>query len=132
MRHKIKIVTKRKIIIKYKKLNLNCNLLFMIYCQVVLLFRLQNQRIVKNILSMSCIQKKSLKGKLFVLSVKVLSPYNNKWVDASSFMDRRFGLTISTFDCLIFWKLEQWRRLCLVNSVSLLQLQIRFRESQKL
>ena len=37
------------------------------------------------------------KKKVFVLSVKVLSPYNNKWVNASSFMDRRFGLTILRF-----------------------------------
>ena len=38
-----------------------------------------------------------LKRKLFVLPVKVLSPYNNKWVNVSSFMDRRFGLIILTF-----------------------------------
>ena len=37
------------------------------------------------------------KGKVFVLSVKVLSPCNNNWVNASSFMDKRFGLTILTF-----------------------------------
>ena len=53
------------------------------------------------------------KRKAFVLSIKVLSPYSNKWVNASSFMDRRFGLTILTFcrrDCLSFLKFEQWRR----------------------
>ena len=53
------------------------------------------------------------KRKTFVLSIKVLSPYSNKWVNASSFMDRRFGLTILTFcrrDCLSFLKFEQWRR----------------------
>ena len=37
------------------------------------------------------------KRKLFVLPVKVLSPYSNKWVNVSSIMDRRFGLIILTF-----------------------------------
>ena len=37
-----------------------------------------------------------VKRKVFTLSVKVLSPYSNKWANASSFMDRRFGLTILT------------------------------------
>ena len=32
------------------------------------------------------------KRKVFLLSVKVLSPYNKKWVNASSFVDRRLGL----------------------------------------
>ena len=36
------------------------------------------------------------KMKVFVLSLKVLSPYNNKWVNASAFMDRRLGLKIVT------------------------------------
>ena len=52
------------------------------------------------------------KRKVFVLSVKELSPYNNKWVNTSSFVDRRSGLTILTFcrrDCLLFLKFEQWR-----------------------
>ena len=38
------------------------------------------------------------------------SVYSNKWVNASSFMDRRFGLTILTFcrmDYLLFLKFEQ-------------------------
>ena len=51
------------------------------------------------------------KRKVFVLSV--IAPCNNKWVNASSFMDRRFGLTILTFcrrDCFSFFKFEQWRR----------------------
>ena len=38
-----------------------------------------------------------LKRKLFVLPVKALSPYSNKCVNVSSFMDRRFGLIILTF-----------------------------------
>ena len=62
------------------------------------------------------------KRKVFVLSVTELLPYNNKWVNVSSFMDRRFGLTILTFyrrDC---FKFEQWRRQCLVDSVALPQL----------
>ena len=39
------------------------------------------------------------RGKVFVLSVKVLlsHSYSNKWVNASSFIDRRFVLTILTF-----------------------------------
>ena len=37
------------------------------------------------------------KTKVFVLSVKVLLQYRNKWVNTSSFMDRRFVLTIRTF-----------------------------------
>ena len=37
------------------------------------------------------------KRKVFVLSVKVLLPYSNKWLNASSLMDRRFGLTILIF-----------------------------------
>ena len=32
--------------------------------------------------------------KVFVLSVQVLSPYKSKWVNKSSFMDRRLGLRI--------------------------------------
>ena len=47
-----------------------------------------------------------LKREIFVLSVKVLLPYSNKWVSASSFMDRKFGLTILTFckrGCLTNW-----------------------------
>ena len=36
------------------------------------------------------------KRKVFMLSVKVLSPYSNRWVNASSFMDKRFGLTTTT------------------------------------
>ena len=42
------------------------------------------------------------KGKVFLLSVKVLLPYSNKCVNASLLMDMRFGLTILTFcrrDC---------------------------------
>ena len=35
--------------------------------------------------------------KVFVLSVKVLLQYRNKWVNTSSFMGRRFVLTIRTF-----------------------------------
>ena len=53
------------------------------------------------------------KRKVFVLSVKVLSPYSNKWVNALSFLDRRFGLTSPTLcrrDCLLFLKFEQCRR----------------------
>ena len=58
------------------------------------------------------------KRKVSVLSVlkcycvKVLSPYNNKWVNESSFMDNIFGLTILTFcrrQCLSFLKFEQGR-----------------------
>ena len=52
------------------------------------------------------------KRKAFVLSVKVLSPYSNNCVNASSFMDSRFGLTILTFcrrDFLSFLKFKQWR-----------------------
>ena len=47
------------------------------------------------------------KRKVFVLSIKVLLPYNNKWVSASSLIDRRLGLTILTFcrrDSLSFFK----------------------------
>ena len=40
---------------------------------------------------------KELKRKVLVLSVKVLLPCSNKWVNASLFMDRRFGLTVPTF-----------------------------------
>ena len=61
-------------------------------------------------ISLKCI----LKRKVFVLFVKALSPHSNKWVNASSFIDRRFGLTILTFcgrDCLSLLKFEQWRRL---------------------
>ena len=47
-------------------------------------------------------------------------------------MNTRFGLTILTLDCLPFWKIEQWKRLCLVDSVALLQLQIGFSEPRKL
>ena len=60
-----------------------------------------------------------------VFAYPLLSPCNNKWVNASSFMDRRFGLTILTFyrrDCFSFFKFEQWRRQCLVDSVALPQL----------
>ena len=49
------------------------------------------------------------KTKEFVLSVKVLLLYNNKWVSTSSIIDRRFGLAILTFckrDCLSFRKFE--------------------------
>ena len=49
------------------------------------------------------------KRKIFVLPVKVSSSYNIKWVNASSFMGRRLGLTILTFwtrDCLSFLKFE--------------------------
>ena len=53
------------------------------------------------------------KRKIFVLSVKVLSPYSDKWVNASSFMDRRLALTVLIFcrrDFLSFLKFEHWRR----------------------
>ena len=53
------------------------------------------------------------KRKVFVLSVTGLLPYNNKWVNVSSFMDRRFWLTILTFcrrECLSFLQFEQWRK----------------------
>ena len=62
------------------------------------------------------------KREVFVLSVRVVSPYTNKWVSASSFMDRTFELTNLTFfrrDCLSFLKFEQWRKYCLVDSVAL-------------
>ena len=53
---------------------------------------------------------KEFKRKVFALSVKVLSPYNNKWVKKSLFMDRKSGLTILTFcrrENLSFLKFEQ-------------------------
>ena len=53
------------------------------------------------------------KRKVFLLSGKVLFPYSNKWVNASSFMDMRFRLAVLTFfrrDCLSNLKFEQWRR----------------------
>ena len=53
------------------------------------------------------------KRKVFVLSVTGLLPYNNKWVNVPSFMDRRFWLTILTFcrrECLSLLKFEQWRK----------------------
>ena len=84
---------------------------------------------------------KELKRKVLVLSVKVLLPCSNKWVNASLFMDRRFGLTVSTFstweltvptfstwDSLSFFKSEQWRW-CLINSIALNQ--IAFSKSRK-
>ena len=64
-----------------------------------------------------------------------MSLYNNKWVNASLFMDRRFRLTILKVyrrDCLSFLKMEQWRKSCLVDSIAFPQLQIWFSESQKL
>ena len=77
---------------------------------------------------------KEFTRKVFLISVKVLSPYNNKWVNAFSFMDRRFGLTILTFcrrNCLSFLKFEQRRKTCLAGSITLPQLQIGFSESRK-
>ena len=84
---------------------------------------------------------KELKWKVLVLSVKVLLPCSNKWVNASLFMDRRFGLTVPTFstweltvpifstwDSLSFFKSEQWRW-CLINSIALNQ--IAFSKSRK-
>ena len=84
---------------------------------------------------------KELKRKVLVLSVKVLLPCSNKWVNASLFMDRRFGLTVPTFstweltvptfstwDSLSFFKSEQWRW-CLINSIALNQ--IAFSKSRK-
>ena len=84
---------------------------------------------------------KELKRKVLVLSVKVLLPCSNKWVNASLFMDRRFGLTVPTFstweltvptfstwDSLSFFKSEQWRW-CLINSRALNQ--IAFSKSRK-
>ena len=47
------------------------------------------------------------------LSIKVLLPYNDKCVNTSSIMDRRFGLKIITFcrrDCLSFLKFKQGRK----------------------
>ena len=35
------------------------------------------------------------KGKVFVLSVKILSSYSTKWVNASSFMDRKIKVKIA-------------------------------------
>ena len=75
------------------------------------------------------------KRKVLMLSLKVLSPNDNKWVNASSFMDRRLGLTILTFcrrDCFSRLKFDQWRRYCVVDSVALPQLKIGFTESRKL
>ena len=84
---------------------------------------------------------KELKRKVLVLSVKALLPCSNKWVNASLFMDRRFGLTVPTFstweltvptfstwDSLSFFKSEQWRW-CLINSIALNQ--IAFSKSRK-
>ena len=84
---------------------------------------------------------KELKRKVLVLSVKVLLSCSNKWVNASLFMDRRFGLTVPTFstweltvptfstwDSLSFFKSEQWRW-CLINSIALNQ--IAFSKSRK-
>ena len=84
---------------------------------------------------------KELKRKVLVLFVKVLLPCSNKWVNASLFMDRRFGLTVPTFstweltvptfstwDSLSFFKSEQWRW-CLINSIALNQ--IAFSKSRK-
>ena len=53
------------------------------------------------------------KRKLLLLCAKVLSAHNNKWDDASSFKDRRFGLSVLTIckrDYLSFLELEQWKR----------------------
>ena len=75
------------------------------------------------------------KRKVFVLSVKVFSPYNNEWINTSSFMDRKFGLTTVTFcrrDCLSFLKFEQWRKQRIVDSIAFSQIQIGFSESRKL
>ena len=37
------------------------------------------------------------KRKIFLLLVTALLPYNNKWVNAPSFIDRRFGLKFYHF-----------------------------------
>ena len=58
---------------------------------VELNFSLQNQRIVKTFFD---VRYSITEFKMKVLSVKVLLPYSNKWVNASSFTDRRFRLTI--------------------------------------
>ena len=59
-------------------------------------FLLQNQRIFKTF-CWCYIFNNRVKRKVLALSVKVLSQYNNKWVNASSFIDRRLGLTILRF-----------------------------------
>ena len=64
-----------------------------------------------------------------------MSPVSNKSVNASSFMDRRFCLTILIFcgrDCLSFLEFEQWKRQCFVDSIALRQLQIGLSEFRKL
>ena len=64
-----------------------------------------------------------------------MSPVSNRWVNASSFMDRRFWLTILIFcgrDCLSFLEFEQWKRQCFVDSIALRQLQIRLSEFRNL
>ena len=43
-----------------------------------------------------------VKREVFVLSANVLSPYNNKWVNAFSFTDRKLGLTFLTLYFLTF------------------------------
>ena len=76
-----------------------------------------------------------LKRNVFVLSVKVLLPHSKKWVNSSSFIDRRFGLIILHLQeiwvkifCrkvfLSFLKFKQWRSQCLVDSIVLPQLNL--------
>ena len=80
---------------------------------VELFSRLQNEMIVNTFCRCYVFNSNEFKRKVFVLSVKVLSPYSKKWVNASSFMDRKFRATILTFcrrGCLSFLKFEQWRR----------------------
>ena len=65
---------------------------------VKLLFRLQNlkrgslKHFADAIYSIT-----EFKRKMYVLSVKVLSPYSDKWVNEPLSMKSRFGLTSPTF-----------------------------------
>ena len=80
---------------KYFHLRFRCRL-------VELLFDYKIKRLLKRFVDvMDSITE--FKEKVFVLSVKILLPYNNKWVNKSSLMDRIFGLAILKF----------WRRCCL-------------------
>ena len=80
---------------KYCHLRFRCRL-------VELLFHYKIKRLLKRFVDVTY-SITEFKEKVFVLSVKVLLPYNNEWVNTSSFMDRRFGLVILKF----------WRRYCL-------------------
>ena len=90
---------------------MNCNLRFRSR-QVELVFAYKFKGSLKGFVEV-IYSITEFKRKVFVLSVKVLLPYNNKWLNVSSFKDRRLVLIILTFCrrvCLSFLKFEHWRR----------------------